>query len=417
MALRPYAEWLTDYPGRLLLLASAEELNRHGERLPSAGYAHAEAVTDYDSRGHVEAIALTLARSTTIDHVIACQELDLQRAAVLRQILGLTGQKIDSADCFRDKLLMKRRAVAAGIPVAPHAEITTAVDVLAFVRDFGFPVVLKPRDGLSSIGLSVIRDEAALAHWFDTDFDLYQSERTILIEAFVPGAMYHVDGMIIDGRMAIAWPSQYLYQLAGFDQADTGPRLDATLDIDDPLTGQLLAFAEAVIAALPSPGCSTFHAEIFRTPDDDLVLCEIASRNGGALIKYLLKALFGVDFPIAWVRTSLDLPVPELAFADAARPARMAGQVLLPKRAGVVRQVPEQAPFEWVEHYEPFVQPGDRLAGSSSSGDYMAGMVVFGPTRVICEQRMRQAAQWLDAALLVDAVQPSTNKDRTETTS
>jgi hypothetical protein len=30
---------------------------------------------------------------------------------------------------------------------------------------------------------------------------------------------------------------------------------------------------------------------------------------------------------------------------------------------------------------------------------------------------MRQAAQWLDAALLVDAVQPSTNKDRTETTS
>ena len=66
----------------------------------------------------------------------------------------------------------------------------------------------------------------------------------------------------------------------------------------------------------------------------------------------------------------------------------MAGQVLLPKRAGVVRHVPQQAPFDWVEHYESFVQPDDRITGASSSGDYMAGMVVFGPTRASCEQRM-----------------------------
>lgn len=406
LTLRPYARWLADYPGDLLLLTSAEELSRHGETMPEAadGYAYAAAITDYDSSGHVESVALALAGSRRIDHVIACQELDLQRAAALRETLGIAGQGPASADCYRDKLLMKRQAEQAGIAVARHAEIHTAVDVLAFVRDHGYPVVLKPRDGQSSVGLSVIHDDSGLARWLANDFDLYDNERALLAEAFVPGSMYHVDGMIIDGRPAIAWPSQYLYQLAGFGKADAEPRLDATLDVDDPLGARLLAFVEKVIDAFPTPGCSTFHAEVFHTPDDELVLCEIASRNGGALIKYLLRAMFRADFPVAWVRASLGLPVPELDRVDT-RPATMAGQVLLPKRAGVVRTVPHRAPFDWVEHFECSVTPGDRLGGAASSGDYLAGMVVVAPTRVLCEQRMRQAAEWLRQEIVLDPIE------------
>ena len=404
LALRPYAQWLADYPGDLLLLTSAEELTKHGESLPGAvdGYAHAAAITDYDSSGRVESAALSLAGSRRIDQVIACQEIDLQRAAALRETLGIGGQSLASADCYRDKLLMKRQAQRAGIAVAPHTEIHTAVDVLEFVDDHSYPVVLKPRDGQSSVGLSVIHDDAGLDRWLDRDFTLYDGESALLAEAFVPGSMHHVDGMIIDGRMVIAWPSQYLYQLAGFAQADAEPRLDATLDVDDPLRPRLIAFVEKVIDALPTPGCSTFHAEVFHTPGDELVLCEIASRNGGALIKYLLRAMFRVDFPVAWVRMSLGLPVPELGAVDTTRPATMAGQVLLPKRAGIVRRVPHRAPFDWVEHLECSVAPGDRLGGAASSGDYMAGMVVVAPTRARCEQRMRQAAQWLRRAIVVD---------------
>ena len=279
--------------------------------------------------------------------------------------------------------------------------------MLAFVWDHGYPVVVKPRDGQSSVGLSIIHDDVELAQWFDTGFDLYESGTGLLAEAFVPGTMHHVDGMIIDGRMAIAWPSQYLYQLAGFAQDDAEPRLDATLDVQDPLRPRLVAFVERVIHALPTPGCSTFHAEVFHTPDDELILCEIASRNG-ELIKYLLRAMFGVDFPVAWVRTSLGLPVPELASVDAARPDMMAGQVLLPKRAGIVRQAPSRPPFDWVEQrLECSVQPGDLLVGASSSGDYLAGMVVVAPTRAGCDLRMRQAAQWLRQELIIDPDHPN----------
>ncbi|MGJ3561616.1 hypothetical protein ACR6C2_38560 [Streptomyces sp. INA 01156] len=79
----------------------------------------------------------------------------------------------------------------------------------------------------------------------------------------MPGRMCHVDGMVVNGRTVFAWPSQYQYALATF-RTDTGPRMDLTLDVDDPLAGRLLEFTGRLLAAMPSrssspstPRCST----------------------------------------------------------------------------------------------------------------------------------------------------------------
>jgi phosphoribosylaminoimidazole carboxylase (NCAIR synthetase) len=410
LSLRPYHEWLAGddgYQGDLLLLASAEHLGRQPLPVAGGGYAHVEAVADYDATGRVEARALELAERFDIRHVVACQEVDLQRAAAIRSLLGIGGQGVASADAYRDKLVMKRLVTAAGIPVAPHADVETATDVLRFAREHGYPLVLKPRDGLSSLGLRIVDDEAALLAWLADGFgDDQGGPKGLLVEAFVPGEMYHVDGFVQDGRVTVAWPSQYLYRLASF--GDGEPRLDATVE-PGPLADRLVGFATDVVRALPTVPCSTFHAEVFRTPDDRLVLCEIASRNGGALIKAVLRAMYGVDFPSAWVRASLGLPVPGLPAPGepVARPARMAGQVLLPKRPGRLRAIPERPDLDWVEHFEVFARPGQQLSAAASSGDYLAGMVVSAPTRDECLRRMRWAALWLAEALRVDDPVPA----------
>jgi biotin carboxylase len=403
LTLRPYHDWLADHRGDLVLLTSAEELQRHGERLADVAhhYAHAEAIREWDTAGHVEARALELARIHRFTHVVACQELDLQRAAAMRELLDLPGQRSDSADSYRDKLLMKQHARAAGLAVAPHAVIETVADVLAFVRVHGFPIVLKPRDGLSSVGLALVADESDLDDWFTAQHDWYDpAHGQMLAESFVAGRMHHVDGMIIDGKPVVSWPSEYLYDLAGFDRSPEQARLDVMLDVNDPLASRLTDFVKTLIAAMPSPSCSTFHAEVFRTPDDELVLCEIASRNGGALIKSVLHAGFAVDFPAAWVRMSVGLPVPELAAAGPA-PARIAGQVLLLNRAGTVAAVPDSPPFDWVERYEAYAAPGECIQNARSSGDFLAAMVVFANDRPTCERRMTQAAAWFDQHLIL----------------
>ena len=51
LAANPYHRWLADHPGRIVLLASAEQLALYGEELPvdEPKYAHVEAVSGYDS--------------------------------------------------------------------------------------------------------------------------------------------------------------------------------------------------------------------------------------------------------------------------------------------------------------------------------------------------------------------------------
>jgi hypothetical protein len=404
LAQRPYHEWLAGYPGDLLLLASQEELTRRGHSLPplEAGYSHVEAVAGYEDPGTIEARALELAKHHDITHVFASQEHDLERAAAIRERLGVPGQSLQSATAFRDKLVMKRYAQAGGIKVAPHAPVATASELRSFADTHGLPVVVKPRDGSSSVGLAILRTPEQL------DSYLGGFEATgLLAEAYVDGSMFHVDGMVRGGKLAVAWPSEYLYQLAAFGQ-DSKPRLDVALDQGDPLGDRLIALVEQVFAALPTPADTTFHCEVFHTPDDELVLCEIASRNGGALIKSVLQAMFGVDFPVAWLRASAGLPIDVPGDGTRMVPRQLAGQLLLLKRPGRVLATPGRPPFAWIERFEQYVQPGDEVAGATSSGDFMTAMVVSAPDRATCEARLREAADWFNAHLVIEPLPAQT---------
>ncbi|MFD9129840.1 NikS protein [Kitasatospora sp. NPDC059571] len=395
---RRYDEWLADHPGPLLLLTSRQSLATYGDVLPEAGYAHAEAV-DFEVPGEVEERVLDLARTHRIEYLVATQESDLQRAGALRDRLGLPGQSEQSAIAFRNKLVMKRLARRAGIAVAEHAPVEHAQDVRDFAEQHGFPLVLKVRDGSSSVGQHILHSAAELDAHLAAAGEIEPGR--LMVEAFVAGSMVHIDGMVLDGRVAAAWPSRYLYQLGSFaDHRE--PRRDVALDRDDPLTGRLLAFLDQLLAALPTPADTTFHAEVFHTPDDRLVLCEIASRNGGALIKGVLHALFDVDFPLAWIRACAGLPVPVPRGADPLVPRQLAGQLLILKRPGTVRTLPEKAPFDWVTLYETYAEPGQRIAAAASSGDFLAAMVVSGPDRTAVEQRLAEAARWFEDELDLD---------------
>ncbi len=411
LAATPYDSWLADYDGDVLLLASREYLDLVSEDLPTAGhgYRHAEAVHDYEVSGRVEARSLDLAREHGVRHVIACQERDLERAAQLRDILGLPGQRLDSVIPFRDKLLMKELVGAAGLEVAAQRSIDCAADVLAFADEHGFPLVLKPRDSASSVGLSILGSRAELDAYLTDGFDLYGPHQpNLMAEAFVPGPMCHVDGLVVDGRLALAWPSQYQYTLSSFRE-DTGGRLDLTLDVDDPVTARLIEFTERVLEALPGPRDFTFHAEVFHTPDDRLVLCEIACRTGGAAVRDIIRTLFGVDPSECWVRAQLGLSLPAELRGERLKPARMAGQLVLMKRPGRVVALPEQAPpFPWLEKFRVFVKPGQVMEAASFSGDFLVTAIVSGPDRAACESRLRQVESWFLAGLVLE--DPSTGR-------
>jgi biotin carboxylase len=398
----PYDRWLSELDADVLLLAAQEQLDLSGDALPQkASYRHVEAVSGYDVSGYVEARALELARRHGVRRIVATQERDLERAAQLREILGIPGQRLESATAFRDKVEMKKLVREAGIAVAPHAEVECPSDVIDFAGRFGFPVVLKPRNGGGSIGLQIIPGpeelDATLAGDTLTPDD---AQPNLIAEAFVPGPMCHVDGLVVDGRVAVAWASQYLYALASY-RTDPGGRRDVTLDRDDPLGRRLIAFTERVIQALPGPGAFAFHAEVFHTTDDELVLCEIACRPGGASIRDIGRLLFGVDLAELAVRAQAGLPLPVKGIPG---PAQMAGQLVMMKRPGRILRVPGRPPFPWVQRSRLFVTPGQIMQVAAFSGDFMASFVISAPSRQVTEERLGHLEAWLQEQLVVEKV-------------
>lgn len=403
----PYRRWLsgdapglddrTPYPGDIVVLAARDKIESAGEQLPGDldhDFTHLELFDTLDDEA-VPARALALAEKHRITHVIAHHEADVALAAGLRERLGLDGAWSADTTPFRDKALMKELARQAGIAVAPHTVPGSAQEARDFAERHGFPVVLKHREGYNSIGLRIIADrdelEARLA-------EAYQDgpRDDLLIEAYVPGRMCHVDGLVVNGRTVAAWPSQYQYDLASFG-VDPGPRVDLTLDVDDPLTPRLLTLIERTLAALKPEGSRlrthAFHAEVFHTPDDRLVLCEIAGRSGGAKIREVFEILFGIQLAVQVTRAEagLSLPVVEGAVDERGllRPRCMSGQVLTMKRPGLVRSLPAVPGEEWVKGFWLFAEEGQVIAPASGSADFLTATVASAPTRVECERRLR----------------------------
>jgi 5-(carboxyamino)imidazole ribonucleotide synthase len=64
----------------------------------------------------------------------------------------------------QDKIVMRRRLAAIGVPGPDHAEVRTAREVAAFAERTGWPVVLKaPRGGYDGKGVQVVLDENGAA--------------------------------------------------------------------------------------------------------------------------------------------------------------------------------------------------------------------------------------------------------------
>jgi len=401
----PYDRWLHDYPGDIVVLADRTRFAGGGEPVPvdNRGFSRLEVLDRFDTDLVVKR-ALDLCAEFGVTHVIAHHEADVDAAAQIREHLGLAGAWAADVLPYRDKALMKQRAERAGVEVAPYAVARDARQAREFIAAHGLPAVIKDRAGYNAIGLRILRDEAAVAAALAAAYAGGDRD-DLLLEGFVPGRMCHVDGLVVGGRTVLAWPSQYQYDLASFG-SDPGARIDLTLDAGDPLTARLLEVAERTRAALTDAGGRLadhgFHAEIFHTPDDRLVLCEMASRPAGAKIREVFDALFGMNLGEYATRAQLGLPLPGLGTGGLPAPRTMAGQVLMMKRPGRVRSVPPPPPEPWVHRFWRYAEPGQEIPAAAGSSDFLVAAVGTAPTRAECHRRLRELGDRFTAQTTIE---------------
>ena len=237
-------------------------------------------------------------RTRRVDRIVPLDEFDLEVAALAREHLRMAGLGESATRMFRDKLAMRTAAQAAGVRVPAFLRVVNNDELAMFLETVPGPWMLKPRWNASAVGIRKI--EAAADLWPVLD-ELGDLRTNYVLERFVAGEVFHVEGVTADGEVLFAQPFQY-----GKPPFQTmhqgGVFTTRTLPGNDPDFHRLLKVHAEMLKALGMHDGVT-HSEFIRSAaDGEFYFLETAARVGGAYIAETVEFATGLNPWVEWAR-------------------------------------------------------------------------------------------------------------------
>ena len=243
-----------------------------------------------------------LARTRAIDRIVALDEFDLEAAALVREHMQLRGLGQTVTRNFRDKLAMRTQAKAGGVAVPEFTGVFNYEAVRAFLHEVPGPWLLKPRTSASAIGIKTVRREQELRPLLER---LGDEGSHHVLEAFVEGEVFHVEGIVWNHEVLWCAPCKY-----GKPPMETmhqgGIFTTRTLDLNSDEGLGLTAIHAQTLKALGLPNGVT-HSEFIRGRDGQFYFLETAARVGGAYIAETVEFATGVNPWVEWARIEVAL--------------------------------------------------------------------------------------------------------------
>jgi formate-dependent phosphoribosylglycinamide formyltransferase (GAR transformylase) len=255
-----------------------------------------------------------------VDRLIGFLEPLQEPLAAAREKLGVDGVHAEVAKNFRDKNKMKEVLAKAGLPVARQARVTGVDDALALAREVGYPLVVKPIDGVGSKDTMRVADQGEL---FQALERLSPSRaRPIQAEQFVVGDEHTLEAVVIGGE--VVWQSS-TYYLPGPLTVLENPWMQYCVllprEQDEPHVRRFKDVNKAALKALGlRDGIS--HMEWFdRGPSQPPIIGEVGARPAGVNIMDMNGFAHGVDMWAKWceleVRRTFSMPERKYACGSA----------------------------------------------------------------------------------------------------
>ncbi|ALL56250.1 ATP-dependent carboxylate-amine ligase [Mycobacterium haemophilum DSM 44634] len=380
-------DWFPDSRSEVVLVSTPAALAASGLDNPDAHFRHVHSVSGFADPSLEEEL-FQLCCQFGVERILSTGEREVLPAARLRERLGLPGIDVSTATAFRDKFVMKSILADAGLPVAPMRRVDSVAALRDFAAEVGYPAVVKPLDRGGSAGIQVLSDADDLEAVIG-GLDAAVWCAPMLAEAWIAGDFYQVNGLMDDGVVVLGQPCYNPYS-GWLSVAFHVPNMNGMLPETDPLAARLRAATTQVLAALPTvPGVSAFHAEFFHTPDDQLVLNEIACRAGGGAIVDTHEAVLGVNLHGAGLLGQAGRRVP---LHDAPTMPRQ-GFAHFPPACGVLREIPVRCPLPNVLTYSVSGECGRAYHGAESLGPTVAKMTFTLSTSDV-RAELRQIEQW-----------------------
>ena len=127
-----------------------------------------------------------------IDWLESNNEFWLEQDAELRRDFHiLSGFQPEDMPCVKFKSKMKERYALAGIPVARFHLVDTIEECAAFIEEVGYPVIVKPDNGVGATKTWKLKNDADLHNFFET-----KDNTLFIMEEFIDATVNTYDAIV-----------------------------------------------------------------------------------------------------------------------------------------------------------------------------------------------------------------------------
>jgi biotin carboxylase len=229
------------------------------------------------------------------DGIVAVGDRPVALAARLSAAFGLPGNPLAAARASRNKLDTRLALQAAHLPVPSFRAFPLDANPRDVMSAIAYPAVVKPLamsgsrgvirvNGAEDLAAALTRVRALMAQP-DVRVERDAAHDTLLLESFIPGSEYAVEGVLTGGLLRV---------LAIFDKPDPldGPFFEETIYVTPSrqLADVQLQMIDAVATAAAALGLrhGPVHAEC-RVNDRGVFVLEVAARPIGGLCSRALR--------------------------------------------------------------------------------------------------------------------------------
>jgi len=263
---------------------------------------------DRDEKGkwnneHLSSGFSWLVRNNHVDRIVALDDFEVERAAYLREQFRMPGMGETTARHFRDKLAMRIQARDAGLPVPPFSALFNDEDVNHYLDHQAYPHVIKPRSEASASGIKKVHSKEEA---WDHIHTLGDHRIQYLIEQFIPGDVFHVDGLAYHDDVLFTACARY--RNTPFEVAHGGGIFQSVTVDPSTEDAQLLQDLNTRVMHAFKMKHGAYHSEYIKSRETgQFYFLETASRVGGAHLAEMVAFSTGINLWEEWAQIESDL--------------------------------------------------------------------------------------------------------------
>lgn len=236
-----------------------------------------------------------------IDCILNCSENRQYITSKIASDLNLKYHSIDVLDRIYDKNIMREYLREVGLDKTKSLIVNSKEDILYFIEMVGLPVVIKPKDGIGSKGVSIIYDLSEI----DSALDWYKESNSELnslyIEEYIDGVEYSVESFLENGESKIVSITQKI-KTTDNHCIEMGHCVGNFLDNDTRANIEEYVKKIMKLIGIENGPC---HTEIIVKSNGEIGIVETHCRLGGDCIPNLVNNAFGIDMVELWAKQVL----------------------------------------------------------------------------------------------------------------